>query len=108
MFRYFLRIGFRAVSYIKNDRIANILNKMADEGLITYEKRANTDFLYSQRNIIARKMYNLRHPKLTKCIKNIFSNKWYKKLIISSTFFFRVHCFIYTHSYRYLYKIDKK
>lgn len=97
----------RSLCHVKSEYIAEILNEMVNSNLIKCEKREKSDFLYSQRSIIARKSYNLRHPRITKFVKSILCNRLYRKIILSSTFFFRVHCFIYTHGYRYLHKIEK-
>lgn len=98
----------RSLCHVKSNNMAEILNEMFNDGLIVYENREKSDFLYSQRGIIARKKYNLRHPQITKWVKAILSNGLYRKIILSSTFFFRVHCYIYTHGYRYLYKMERK
>lgn len=96
----------RSLCHVKSGRMAEILNGMVDEEFITYEKRQMADFLYSQRGVIARKTYNLHHLRFTKWIKSVLGNKWYRKSVLSSTFLFRVHCFLYTYGYRCLHKLE--
>ena len=97
----------RTFCQVKSDRMASILNDMADGGFISYECRSKKEFLQSQYGIIVRKNYNIKHPRLTKKIKSLLNNKAYRKTVLSLPVFFEVHCFIYTYGYRCLHKIDK-
>lgn len=96
----------RSLCHVKSERMAEVLNVMANDGVITCEIRQMADFLYSQRGVIARKAYNQRHLRFTKWIKSVLGNKWYKKSVLSSAFLFRVHCFLYTYGYRCLHKLE--
>ncbi|MBQ8867001.1 MAG: Coenzyme F420 hydrogenase/dehydrogenase, beta subunit C-terminal domain [Bacteroidaceae bacterium] len=97
----------RTFCHVKSERMASILNGMADEGLISYECRSEKEFLQSQHGTVVRKNYNLRHLWFAKMIKSVLNNKLYRKSVLTSSFLFDAHCFLYTYGCRCLYKIDQ-
>lgn len=97
----------RSLCFIKTLKMASLLNELADESAIIYEKRDRTDFLRSQLGVIIRKNFNLKHKGLTKLNKKILNSELYRNIVLKSDFTFKLHCFIYKYTFRILHKIEK-
>lgn len=97
----------RTLCYIKTEKMASFLNEIFSDSLFSYEAIDNDALYNSQRGTIVRKKFNLKHNKLTRITKNLFTSRLYRSIALKNNTIFGVHCFIYKYVFKILHKIEK-
>lgn len=97
----------RTLCKVNSQRMSDLLNSMSGHGDLEYEIRKKADFYSSQMGTIVSKNFNLKHPRLTRCVMNTVSDSRYRRIVLNNSFLFETHCLIYKYFFKCLHKIAK-
>lgn len=84
----------RTLCYVKNDFFNSVFKKMCDDNIIAFQECQDTLFYYSQEGVIKLKEKRLKHMKIIRLQKKVYTSSFYRSLVLSSFFTFKAHLLI--------------
>lgn len=84
----------RTLCRVNNDFFRSVLAKMRDEKLIALQECEESLFCYSQEGVIRQKEKNLKHKKMVRIQKSVYTSHFYRTLVLSSVVAFKAHLFL--------------
>ena len=84
----------RTLCCVNDNFFRSVLTKMRNEKLIVLHECEEALFYYSQEGVIRQKEKNLKHKKMVRMQKSIYTSSFYRTLVLSSDVTFKAHLFL--------------